>query len=132
MYLCVCALMCYSISVYGNTHCAACHYTHCQRWSKCAAVPQSGVCLCRQRPQGPCRRAAICMDSLSHRRARSRSEETGHDTMLTHCGTSPKARTTSSAADRLTLLKLTVELCNLIWIIVPLKGTWKHGRGEVP
>lgn len=63
--------------IYRNTHCAACRCMHYLRWSRCAVAPQSGVCLCRRRPQGPCRRAAICTDSPSHRRARSRSEETG-------------------------------------------------------
>lgn len=116
----VCTVFCYNVLVY--THCAACRYMHCLRWSRCAAVPQSGVCLCRQRPQGLCRRAATCMDSPPHRRAPSRSEETGHDTTLTYYDTlSPKAKT--SATDRLTLLKFTVELCNLIWIIMPLKGS---------
>lgn len=46
-----------------------------QRWSRCAAAPQSAVCPCRRRPRGLCRRAAICTDSPSRRRGRSRSEE---------------------------------------------------------
>lgn len=72
----------------GNTHCAACHYTHCLRWSRCVAASQSAVCLCRRRPQGLCKQAAICMDSPSHRKVQSRSEETGQDAVLTHCDTS--------------------------------------------
>lgn len=63
------------------THCAACHCRHCLQLSRCAAVPRSGVCLCRQRPREPCRQAAICMGSLSRRRAPSRSEDAqGHGT----------------------------------------------------
>lgn len=68
---------CFNTLVYRTTHCAACRYMRCLRWSRCAEAPRSGVCPCRRRPQGLCRRAAICMDSPSHRRVRSRSEETG-------------------------------------------------------
>lgn len=49
---------------------------HYLRWSRCAVALRSGVCPCRQQPRGLCRLAAICMDSPSHRTARSRSEET--------------------------------------------------------
>lgn len=54
------------------------------------------------------------------------------NTTLTLYDTSPPGNMTSSSIDRLTLLELKAEPSNLIWIIMPLKGAWKHGRGEVP
>lgn len=95
LYLCLC------------THCAACRCRRYLRWSRCAAEPRSAACLCRQRPRGPCRRGAICMDSPSHRRAQSRSgDEGGRGGRLTLYDVSLKTQMTRSACDRLSLLKL--------------------------
>lgn len=69
-------LICLHVVYNGNTHCAACHYRHCLQWSRCVAAPRSDVCLCRQPQRAPCTPAAICMDSPSHRKVQSRSEET--------------------------------------------------------
>ena len=57
------------------THCAACHCRRCLRWRRRGAGPLHGAWLCRQRQQGRCRQAAICMGSLSHRTAQSKSVE---------------------------------------------------------
>lgn len=83
----MCAACCDNALLDGRTHCAACRCMHCLRWSRCVAGSQCAVCLCRLQPQGLCRLAAICMDSPSHRRVLSTSEETGHDAVLTHSDT---------------------------------------------